>query len=189
MNEEEVEGQLIQAAIQGDQNAFGTLYERYYDSLYRYIFFRVGDSDEAEDLTAVVFIRAWESLPSYRQRSLNYRSWLYRIARNLVIDRHRTQKVTFSLESLQQVPDGKISPDIVNQTSEDVRELMEVIHKLDPLMAEVILCRFVMEMSHAETAQAMACSENYVRVLQYRALKKLRDLLHADGQHDFLDEG
>lgn len=187
MNEEEDEGQLIQAAIEGDQRAFGTLYERYYDSLYRYIFFRVGDSDEAEDLTAVVFIRAWESLPSYRQRSLNYRSWLYRIAHNLLIDRHRTQKVTFSLDLLQQIPDQDTPPDIANQTSEDVRELMEMIRKLDPIMAEVILCRFVMEMSHAETAQAMSCSENYVRVLQYRALKKLRDLLHTNGQHDLLD--
>lgn len=185
MIQDDEEGRLLQAAIQGDRSAYGSLYERYYDSIYRYIYFRVGDSFDADDLTATVFIRAWESLPTYRLRVLNFRSWLYRIAHNLVIDQHRTQKDTFSLEQVIHHADQSDPPEKVNQTNEDARNLAKKIRQLDPILQEVILCRFVMEMSHAETAQAMVCSESYVRVLQYRALRKLRESMQLDGKDEY----
>src|SRR5437870_5432603 len=86
------EGKLVRLAVDGDSEAFGALYVRHMDVIYRYIYFRISDEVEAEDLTEEVFIRAWEALPSYKPGEFPFTSWLYRIAHNLIIDYHRKRK-------------------------------------------------------------------------------------------------
>src|SRR5262245_50670383 len=86
------EQDLVTQAIAGDTEAFGELYGLHRESIYRYIIVRVESAAEAEDLTGQVFLKAWEALPGYEQREARFSSWLYQIARNLVIDHQRARK-------------------------------------------------------------------------------------------------
>src|SRR5512137_2072325 len=103
------EEDLIARAVQGDADAFGDLYERYLARIYRYTFYRVNDVADAEDLTEVVFLKAWKALGDYRAGVVPFGAWLYRIAHNVIIDRHRTRKETLPLEgqlALRDTTDG-----------------------------------------------------------------------------------
>src|SRR5262245_5458045 len=88
---------LVEYAVAGDADAFGALYLRHLNAIYRYVYFRVGNAADAEDLTEQVFLKAWEALPSYNQRGHRFTSWLYRNAHNMVIDHHRHQKTMISI--------------------------------------------------------------------------------------------
>lgn len=182
----ESDDELIARAYYGDREAFGNLYERYLKPIYRYIYFRVGNVHEAEDLTDTVFIKAWESLPGVRLENLKFQAWLYRIAHNLVIDRYRTLHPDSSIENLNQVhveKDGH-NPEAAFDNSEQTRVLAQKIAKLDPTLQEVLICRFILGYSHSETAEIMERSIVYIRVLQHRALQKLKELLDEELQKD-----
>ncbi len=171
---------LVARASQGEVQAFGDLYERYLDEIYRFIYYRVMDEDEAEDMTETAFLKAWEALPKTNRPVENFRAWMYRIAHNLVIDRHRTRKITVPLEHAVGVRDVQPMPERVAQNREESTELAQKMSELQPRHQQVLLCRFVNGLSHAETAQVMGLKENHVRVLQYRALKEIRQLLTED---------
>ena len=93
---EQRESQLTAQALQGDKEAFGDLYEYYLEEVYRYVFYRVSNEADAEDLTEQVFLKVWENLPNFQQR-VPFKAWLYRIARNTVIDHYRTRKKNFPI--------------------------------------------------------------------------------------------
>src|SRR5512135_1339680 len=95
-----IQDDLIARARRGDVQAFGELYEHSLDAIYRYIFYRVGEVAEAEDLTETVFLKAWEALDRYEVRDVPFTAWLYRIAHNVIIDRHRTHKTDVSLDAI-----------------------------------------------------------------------------------------
>jgi RNA polymerase sigma-70 factor (ECF subfamily) len=172
--------ELVERALDGDAEAFGDLYELYLDEIYRYIYFRVAEQAEAEDLTEMVFLKAWEALPESTEPMDDIRAWLYRVAHNLVIDRHRTRKPTVPLEDTL-TPSDHATPEGAALTLDASRELAHKIGQLKPILQQVLLCRFVSDMSHAETARTMGLREGHVRVLQYRALKEIRRLLAEDG--------
>ena len=99
------EQKLIRRAQKGDSEAFGVLYTLYLDPIYRYVYYRVDRAATAEDLTGEVFVRAWEALPSFKVQASPFKSWLYQIAHNLVIDHHRKQSpITIDDEILQRMP-------------------------------------------------------------------------------------
>jgi RNA polymerase sigma-70 factor (ECF subfamily) len=113
---------------------------------------------------------------------------LYRIARNTIIDRHRTHKRTASLEDAVLLRDPAPAPETVVETDEEVSRLSAALSRLKSRPRQVILCRFISGLSHAETATVLGISEGYVRVLQHRALKRLRHLLVEDmGRDDQVD--
>jgi RNA polymerase sigma-70 factor (ECF subfamily) len=171
---------LVERALNGDAEAFGDLYELYLDEIYRYIYYRVAEQAEAEDLTEMVFLKAWETLPESSEPMDDIRAWLYRVAHNLVIDRHRTRKPTVPLE--ETLTQGEhATPEGTALNLDASRELALKIGQLKPMFQQVLLCRFVSDMSHAETARTMGLREGHVRVLQYRALKEIRRLLEEDG--------
>ncbi|MCH8878194.1 MAG: sigma-70 family RNA polymerase sigma factor [Chloroflexi bacterium] len=85
----ETDSQLAARAIDGDAEAFGDLYERYQNAIYRYIYYRVGEQGEAEDLTETVFLKAWETMPRFRVDQASFKTWLYRVAHNLLVDHRR----------------------------------------------------------------------------------------------------
>jgi len=172
--------ELVDRALSGDAEAFGDLYELYLDEIYRYIYYRVAEPAEAEDLTEMVFLKAWETLPESTEPMDDIRAWLYRVAHNLVIDRHRTQKQTVPLEETLTHGDHP-TPEGAALNLDASRELALKIGQLKPVLQQVLLCRFVSDMSHAETARTMGLREGHVRVLQYRALKEIRRLLAEDG--------
>jgi RNA polymerase sigma-70 factor (ECF subfamily) len=165
----------LDRAIQGDTKAYGVLYTHYLEEIHRYIYYRVINQAEAEDLTETVFIKAWDALPRFESSKVNLRAWLYRIAHNTVIDFYRTKRSTVELSSQQHDRQPSLEHQI--QTLEDNRGLALAIQTLDEKLQQVVLCRFVNGLSHAETAEIMGLKEGHVRVLQLRALQKLRLVL------------
>jgi RNA polymerase sigma-70 factor (ECF subfamily) len=170
------ESDLIACAIKGDAEAFGDLYERYLDRIYRYIYCRLRDHDEAEDLTESVFLKAWEALPRSRPRVSRFRAWLFRIAHNAVIDRYRVLKPTVSLDHATEMHDGHPVPERAVEAQQAMAKLSAALARLKPRDRQVVLCRFVGNLSHAETAAMLGTSEGNVRVRQHRALKRMRRL-------------
>ncbi len=173
---------LLKRVSSGDKDAYGMLYERYLVPIYRYCYFRVGSELDAEDLTEMIFLKAWENLPKKQVQS--FRAWLYRIAHNQVVDYLRTRKNTTTIDLLETSLDGQNQPEQALLNREDGRLLAQAIQQLDEQDQEVLVCRFVSQLSHAETAAVLGLNESHVRVLQYRALKKLQDLLGKGGKRD-----
>ena len=184
MDDKEQEARLITRAAGGSRSAFGDLYERYLDDIYRYIYYRVPDAVTAEDLTEEVFIRAWQKLPETQRKNAvqNFRAWIYRIAHNRVVDYLRSAKnqVHSALEDSANFIGGSETPEALLQSQQQGNYLVQAITSLDNTLQQVILLRFVNQCSHAETAHILGLQENHVRVLQYRALKKLRAQLEQD---------
>ncbi len=171
------EEDLIARAVQGDAEAFGDLYERYLARIYRYTFYRVNDVAEAEDLTEVVFLKAWEALGDFQARAAPFGAWLYRIAHNVIIDRHRTRKETLPLEGQLVLRDTTSGPEDRLDWRETIEAVAHALSQLSPLHQQVLTLRFISGFSHAETAVVLERSEEAVRVLQHRALYALRELL------------
>lgn len=171
---------LIERAIAGDANAYGELYSRYLDPIYRYIFFRVGVQEEAEDLTETVFLKAWEAISGYKDFGNPFSSWLYRIAHNMVVDFHRKIKPlpnrSETDENLEDTDDAKSILGIVIE-AEQLVELGKAIGQLPPEQQQVIVFRFIEGMSHAEIAKIIGKNEGTCRMIQHRALVGLNKLL------------
>ncbi len=173
------EAALVERAIAGDTDAFGNLYLLYLDAIYRYVYFRTGNTNDAEDLTEQVFLKAWEALPSYKQCGNPFTSWLYCIAHNMVVDHYRRQKLVVSVPLLEKGDDaGKQSTALERIIeAEEVAALVTAIAQLPEEQQQVIILRFVEGLSHAEVARIVDKSEGACRVIQHRALAALNQLL------------
>jgi RNA polymerase sigma-70 factor (ECF subfamily) len=169
------DNELLDLIANGNKNAFGILYERYVEAIYRYILFQVGrNTHVAEDLTEDVFLRAFKLVLKKRKKNASFKALVYRIAHNLVIDRYRTHKTSVSIEQVEELKDGNPHPESVMQTKELSEELAQAVSQLKPKMQKVIILRYVVGANTAETAEIMGITESYVRVLQFRALNALR---------------
>jgi RNA polymerase sigma-70 factor (ECF subfamily) len=172
-----MEACIVQQAIAGDKQAFGQLYEMYADRIFRYLVFKMGSMAVAEDLMCEVFLKAWTALPEFGSGSSgwNFKSWLYRIAHNALIDHWRTAKDEISLENLGELQSKAEKPDKIIEKRETMVELFEKLNSLDDLSRDVLIHRFVAGLSHRETASILGINEGHVRVIQYRAIKKMRE--------------
>lgn len=171
--------ELIDRAVHGDTAAFGTLYERHLDAIFRYVFFRVGSSADAEDLTEDVFVSAWENLTTFEpQGPGSFLSWLYRIAHNRVIDHYRKRQPQ-SWSSEQLALEEALIPGVEESAmlNFDTRRLAKAISQLEETEQEVIILRFIEGLSHSEVARVIEKSEGASRVIQHRALLNLKILL------------
>jgi RNA polymerase sigma-70 factor (ECF subfamily) len=164
------ESLLVDRARRGDSKAFGQLYELHVDRIYRYVYYRVGTADQAEDLTEHVFLKAWEAVPRYESRGLPFAAWLYRMAHNAVIDHYRASRPTTSIDETFDLEDEKQSPSDAVMAGVDRDELKLAIQRLNPDQQKVIILRFVEGLSHAEVGKIVGKSEGAVRVIQHRAL-------------------
>jgi RNA polymerase sigma-70 factor (ECF subfamily) len=171
------EEDLVTRALDGDEEAFGDLYESYLADIYHYIYYRVSCRQEAEDLSEAVFLRAWKALDKNPPREVAFRLWLYRIAHNAVVDHYRTRKELVGLEAAADVADPIEGPEDTAASREHIAELRHAMQLLSADHQEVLTCRFIAGLSHTETAAIMARSEQAVRALQYRAIAVLRNLL------------
>lgn len=174
------DAELIRRTMKGDASAYGTLYDRYVDQIYRYIFPRVAEREEAEDMTEEVFLKTWESMISTGPKITNFQAWLYRTAHNLIIDHYRTSKTIHSLDQVPALDDPNPHPEKAVLDGLDSTRLIKAIQNLESNLQQVIICRFINGLSHAETAEIMETNENNTRIMQYRALKKLRKFLEKD---------
>ena len=174
------EENLIQRAVKGRPSAFGQLYDHYQPMIYRFVFVKVGRREEAEDLTHQVFLSAWQNIRSYEHLGFPFSSWLYQIARNQVIDHYRTRKITVDIESVEA---DLVSPSDAEMLTERKieREVVErAIRTLKPEYQDIILLRFVEDMSIKEVSLSLQKTEGAVKLMQYRAVKELKKVLSLE---------
>jgi RNA polymerase sigma-70 factor (ECF subfamily) len=179
----------LKLAAQGDQEAFGVLYERYVRRIYSYIYYRTGNQHDAEDLTARVFFRAMRHVENYKDRGLPLSAWLYRIAHNLVANWHRdnSRRKEIPLDEIILVRHSGELPEVVLIENEEKENLLSVIHRLPADRQQLIILKFVEHLSNAEIGQVMGRSEGAVKSLYHRTLLSLRDdydLILAGGTID-----
>ena len=165
-------------ASRGESAAFGLLYDRHVAAIYRYVYYRVRDDAEAEDLTSDVFMRALKAMPRYEPRQA-FLAWLYRIARNAVIDRARKGNRQVSFEDALEHPgvDRIVEPDAEILAHSDSATLRGALAKLTPLQQEVVVLRFLEGYSTLEIARLVGKREGTVRGIQFRAIGALRQLI------------
>jgi RNA polymerase sigma-70 factor (ECF subfamily) len=169
------EEQLIYKIHHGDKEAFGNLYLIYLDRIYRYIFFRVNQEKQtAEDLTETVFIKAMNNIGTFSTEKGSFQSWLYKIAHNTVIDHYKTYKQTMMMRehtvSYDQIEKLEETLDIKNQ----FHFVIEAMASLTDEQREVIILRFIEDLSPKQIAYIVSKHEDAVRAIQYRALQTLR---------------
>jgi RNA polymerase sigma-70 factor (ECF subfamily) len=174
----EGEKQIIDRARKGEKDAFGALYDHYQPQIYRFVLLKVSEKAEAEDITHQVFLTAYEKMAAYRENGNPFGSWLYEIARNRVIDHYRQARADFPLpdgdSEIFAVPAGL--PDALDQNF-DLEKVRLVLAGLRPEYQDVIIMRFVEELTLEETAANLQKSVGAVKLLQYRAIHALRSEL------------
>jgi RNA polymerase sigma-70 factor (ECF subfamily) len=162
----------------------GSLYEQYYDSIVRYIFIRINDQNEAENLGGEVFLRALQSLDSYRGHAEQARGWLFKIAHNLVVDylRKMSQRKTLPLSQVE-VRD-RVSTEETVETKLEMERLSRALQQLTPAQREVIGLRFFAGLSSAEVGRLLGKSSGAVREMQRAAVETLRREMYAASNRD-----
>jgi RNA polymerase sigma-70 factor (ECF subfamily) len=183
------EEKLAQRAQQRDPGAFGQLYDENFYKIYRYIAFKVADRAEAEDLVQQVFLKAWESIESYKWKGLPFSAWLFRIAHNQLVDHLRSKGKgrEASLEEDQIISDLDLSA-VVEQKIRIERVVAACQHLTDA-QYEVISLRFAAQLSIAETAKAMEKKEGAIKALQHSALNALRRILEPEKEEESASQG
>jgi len=174
------EQNLIQRARQGDQDAFAQLYENHFDKIYRYVILKIGNMAEAEDMTQQVFVKAYESISSYRWQGIPFSAWLFRIAHNQMVDfvRKASKKQTIPFdESLPVLSDS--NPEHEVEVKMEMEKVVLASRKLTKAQHEVINLRFAGGLSIAEVAKTMRKSEGAIKALQHSAILALRKTLLA----------
>jgi RNA polymerase sigma-70 factor (ECF subfamily) len=166
---------LVSQAQRGDEQAFGELYEIWAAKVYRFIYSKVKSIPVAEDITADVFLKAWQKLHQYKPRTgISFSSWLYTIARNGVVDYYRmNQRSELSFEDLPEMADLE-GEELYREKS----EIEQALKSLPEEYEKVLRLRFVEQLPIARVAQIMKKKEDNIRALTSRALKKLKDQLH-----------
>jgi RNA polymerase sigma-70 factor (ECF subfamily) len=170
-------------AAQADQAAFATLYRRYLDRVYGYAFYQLGDHHDAEDATERIFLAALRALPDFRDQGSTFRAWLFRIAHNTIANAHRSR----ARRRTEPLPDDfqRAAPnaDPAGQVAvaDELREVRRVVAQMPEDRRQVILLRFVDDLSTAEIAEVLDRSPGAVRVLLHRSLRDLAARLDARG--------
>lgn len=171
------EEDLVARAVGGDDGAFTELYDLHYDRVYRHVCYRVGRSQDAEDLTQQVFLQAWRALRRYRPTGAPFVAWLLTIAHNAVISFYRRTKSMASLETDVGEPVSDHRMERVTELlleHEGVRTAMQL---LKPEQQLVLSMRFLDDLEYRDIAATLGKTEGNVRVIQHRALQELRRIL------------
>jgi RNA polymerase sigma-70 factor (ECF subfamily) len=179
---------LVERAQAGDTEAFGLIYDKYVDTVFRFIYFRVGNRQLAEDLTSESFLRALKRIGTVTWQGRDLGAWLVTIARNLVADhfksgRYRLEVTTgdvLDADREDRGPEGSPESAVVDHITNVT--LLTAVKQLNPEQQECIVLRFLHGFSVAETAQAMSKNEGAIKALQYRAVRALNRLL-PEGFH------
>jgi RNA polymerase sigma-70 factor, ECF subfamily len=176
----QAEERLVEAAVTGDVQAFTALYDKYLNRVYRYVYYRVRNRADAEDLTQQVFLRAWGAINRYTPTGVPFAGWLLTIAHNLVVDFLRRAKPVDPLEEEPTNGQRWADPEGSAIARHDALAVQRAISWLKPAQQQVILLRFFEHMSCSDVAATLNKSEVSVRVMQHRALAELRRLLDRE---------
>jgi RNA polymerase sigma-70 factor (ECF subfamily) len=177
-----VSWELVRAAQAGDAAAFGQLYDRYADTVFRYVLFRVGDRTLAEDFTSETFLRAFRRIGSFTYQGRDVGAWFVTIARNIVLDHVKSSR--FRLEISTADPDdgreATAGPESQVLAKLTHTELLRCVEQLGDDQRECIVLRFLQGLSVAETATVMNRNEGAIKALQHRAVRRLAQLLPSE---------
>lgn len=176
---------LVAATKEGNAEAFGQLFDHYSEPVYRYIASRVQRPADAEDLTQIVFVKALEALPRYEPRGIPFGGWLFRLARNTIIDHVRTRHDHAGLDELTERSADDRGPEELALTKQQIETVGRALGVLTDEQRDVIALRFFAGLSTREAATAMGKREGTIRGLQFRAIAALRRQLGLDE----IDEG
>ena len=176
--------EILDLAIAGDEKAFSILYQENVKKIYNYIYYRTGNIHDAEDLTARVFQRALKHITNYRRTKVPFSAWLYRIAHNLVANWHRDSKHKRELpieehvfiQSKADVPEKQI------EKRQDIDRLMKAIRQLSHDRQQLLILKYVENMSNKDVGVIMKKSEGAIKSLYHRTLKELRKVIETDEQ-------
>ncbi len=171
---------LVEAARHGDAQAFGRIFDHFHEPVYRFIASRVHRPADAEDLTQIVFVKALEALPRYESRGIPFGGWLFRLARNTVIDFTRTRHEHAELSAAEDVSGSDEAPEDVALARQDMEAVAQALAALTDEQRDAIALRFFAGLSAREAAAAMGKQEGTVRGLQFRAIAALRRRLGID---------
>jgi len=165
------------ALAKADKEAFGELYERYVTKIYNYIYYRTGNQQDAEDLTARVFYRAMGHIENYVDKGVPFQAWLYRIAHNLVANFHRDhgRRKIIPLDDYVAHTLRSEAPDKQAEASDEQETLMKAIGRLPAERQQLILLKFIHQKSNAEIGEIMNRTEGAIKSLYHRTLIALRD--------------
>ena len=172
--DDETLDRLVAEAQRGDPEAFGRIFDAYVGPIHRFIASRVNRPSDAEDLTQLVFVKALEALPRYEARGIPFGGWLFRLARNAIIDQVRTRRDHLSLVAAVTRETEDAGPEAMASLRDDLDRVARALTELTDDQREVIELRFFAGLSVHETADAMGRQDGTVRGLQFRALAALR---------------
>jgi RNA polymerase sigma-70 factor, ECF subfamily len=161
---------------EGDQEAFGVLYDRYAEKIYRFVYYKTFDRVAAEDITASVFLKGFEKIRSFDTKRGNFSQWLYGIARNAVIDYYRSRKVHEDVEDIFDLGESDRTEEKI-----DARELLakveQYLETLSPRQREIVVLRVWEELSYKEIAAIVGGSEDSTKMMFSRMIRELREKL------------
>lgn len=170
---------LVRKAKSRDPEAFGMLYDEYVDQIFRYVYYKVGNLDESQDLTGQTFLKAFENIDSYEMRDVAFSSWLYRIAHNLVVDFFRRESKRENVPIDEQPPTPSPSGNPVESVLADLESerLYQAMNRLTHNQREVLVLKFIDNLSNAQVAEIMGISVGAVKSTQKRGLLALNRIL------------
>jgi len=172
---------LIRRAKQGDKQAIGELYRLHVDVIYRYIWGRVRDESVTEDLTAQVFLKALEGLPTYEPSGKPFVAWLYSIAYARIVDHWRKHERRVEVPLEETFPARDLRPEEFLEAEADWATAIDLLAQLTDDQQDVIIMRFIGEMSLAQVAETLGKTVGATKAIQYRALASLARLLEERG--------
>ncbi|MCD0485266.1 sigma-70 family RNA polymerase sigma factor [Streptacidiphilus sp. ASG 303] len=176
--------ELVERAQAGESEAFGRLYDHYADTVYRYIYYRVGGRATAEDLTSETFLRALRRISTFTWQGRDFGAWLVTIARNLVADHFKSSRFRLEVTTGEMLDANEVerSPEESVLESLSNAALLDAVRRLNPQQRECVTLRFLQGLSVAETARMMGKNEGAIKTLQYRAVRTLARLLPSDAR-------
>lgn len=171
---------LVRSAQEGDLRAYGKIFRSSYRGIYDYIARRVGNEKDAEDLTMQVFLKGLDRIDTYEERGYTIRSWLFRIAHNLVVDHFRANRESAEPYVAGSMVDDSALPEDELISRERTEDLKRRVLELPQAQAEVLYLRFLSDLSVSETAWVLGKKEVTVRTLQFKGLKNLKKDLEEE---------
>jgi len=180
LSEKEIQ-QLVKESQSGNTKSFERIYKAYIQAIYKFVYFKV-EENAVEDLVERAFIKAWENISKYKKTKATFSSWLFRITNNLIIDHYRAHRSVEPVEDLQIEDQNRLrQPKIMAQNSLDKDRLQDALKLLNARNREVIILRHINGLSYAEIGKVLGKTESSVRVINFRALGELKNILTESG--------
>jgi RNA polymerase sigma-70 factor, ECF subfamily len=174
------EWDLVRRAQEYDEEAIESLYQTYYPKIYNYAFLQMGDVQASEDLASDVMLKMIESINKYHFRGLPFGAWVFRIARNRLIDLHRRRRRRGEVDLSETLSSALASPQALAERALERGQLQIALKHLTDEQRQVITLKFIQGFDNASVGQIMQRSEGAIKSLQHRALGSLRRLLYTE---------